>query len=494
MVSQRTLGAMNAMWGRLNRYLPAGLAVCLCVFAMGLPGVASAEGPSVLRIARGLASDNVSVLVNRAVVVETSQPFVEVSVAQPEIADVSPLSDRAIYVLGRSRGVTTLTLLGENGALIANVTISVMPDLAELKERLRAVMPREPIEVRSAASGIVLSGVVSGKAKIDRAMSLARAYTGAEVTNMMSVGGTQQVSLKVRIAEMSRSASKELGINVGARGTTNRTGAIVNPLGTGVVSPGEGQGTGFLAPAALAASGFGTFGAIFAIADSFLLDITITALEDKGYARLLAEPNLVALSGAQASFLAGGEVAIPVIDNDGQSNVEFKPVGVGLNFIPTVLDDDLINISVSAEVSAVDPTNSTFVGDINGEPVTVPSFTIRRATTMVELRDGQSFAIAGLFQDDFTDSINQIPWLGDVPVLGTLFRSTDYQRGETELVIIVTANLVVPVDSIEQLQMPGDRVALPNEFDLFLMGQPSNEFAGGAASQGLDGAFGYVVE
>ncbi|MDT8343456.1 MAG: type II and III secretion system protein family protein [Thermohalobaculum sp.] len=448
-----------------------------------------------LRVARGLASDNISVLVNRAVVVETSQPFVEVSVAQPEIADVSPLSDRAIYVLGRGRGVTTLTLLGENGALIANVTVSVMPDLAELKERLRAVMPREPIEVRSAGGGIILSGIVSGKAKIDRAMSLARAYTGAEVTNMMSVGGTQQVSLKVKIAEMSRSASKELGFNVGARGVTNRTGSLVNaPTGTSV-SPEAGQGTGILAPAALAASGFGTFGAIFAIADSFLLDITITALEDKGFARLLAEPNLVALSGAQATFLAGGEVAIPTINGDGEANVEFKPIGVALNFIPTVLDDDLINISVAAEVSAIDTTSaSTLVSVVGGTPISIPNFTIRRANTMVELKDGQSFAIAGLLQDDFNDSVNQIPWLGDVPVLGTLFRSTDFQRSESELVIIVTANLVVPVDSIEQLELPTDRVALPNEFDLFLMGRPSNEHGGASATQGLDGAFGYVVE
>ena len=443
-----------------------------------------------LRISRGLASDDVSVLVNRAVVVETSQPFVEVSVAQPEIADVSPLSDRALYVLGRARGKTTLTLLGENGTLIANVTIAVQPDLAELKERLRAVLPNEPIEVRSASTGLVLSGVVSGKAKLDRAMALARAYTGAEVTNMMSVGGTQQVALKVRIAEMSRNAGKALGINLGVLGSTGGTATQIqtgnttaSDVGTGGLQGGEGFET--------VATGFGFFGTLFEIGENFLLDVSIDALEDKGYARRLAEPTLVALSGTEARFLAGGEVPIQVVEDDDVS-IEFKPIGVSLNFLPTVLDDDVVNIAVSAEVTSID-TETEF----QTAGLTSNAFVTRRATTTVELRDGQSFAIAGLYDENSVDNISQVPWLGDIPVLGALFRSSNFQRGETELVIIVTANLVVPMDSMDQLQIPQDRVALPSEFDFFLNGVTSDEFAGpagGISSQSLDGAFGYVVE
>lgn len=484
---------MHAMPGKLCLPLIGTLAILAGLVLGVAAGPALAEGPSVLRTARGLASDNVSVLVNRAIVVESSQPFVEVSVAQPEIADVSPLSDRAIYIFGRARGVTTLTLLGENGTLIANVEIRVQPDLAELKQRLREVMPNERIDVRPAGGGIILSGTVSGAAKIDRAMMLARSYTGDNVTNMMSVGGTQQVSLKVRIAEMSRSAAKDIGISTGAVGATNRTSTLtetgnnlsVNPLADGVD---DAIFTQLL-------SGFGTFGAVFAIADSFLVGITIDALESKGFARLLSEPNLVALSGAEASFLAGGEVPIPILTEDG-ADVEFKPIGVSLNFLPTVLDDDLINIAVSTEVSAIDNTVSSFISGIGGNTVEVPGFTVRRASTVVELRDGESFAIAGLYQDDFTDAVSQLPWVGDVPVIGNLFRSTNFQRGESELVVVVTVNLVVPLQKGQQVSLPTDRVAIPNESELFLFGRTEGALspAGGLPSQGFDGSFGYVVE
>jgi pilus assembly protein CpaC len=185
----------------------------------------------------------------------------------------------------------------------------------------------------------------------------------------------------------------------------------------------------------------------------------------------------VALSGNEARFLAGQDVPIPTVDADGQTDVEFKEVGVALNFTPTVLDDDLINLELSTEVSAIDTTTAGVPISASGGDI--PIFNVRRATTVVELRDGQSFAIAGLLEDNFTDSISQFPWLGEIPVLGALFRSTDYSRGETELVIIVSAHLVVPV-SEEELSLPHDHVRIPNEFELFLMGH--------------NGDFGYVVE
>lgn len=449
----------------------------------------------VLRVARGFTSNEITVLQNRAVVIDSAQPFVEVSVAQPEIADVSPLSDRSVYIFGRNRGATTLTLLGENGRLITNVTIRVEPDLAQLKQRLNTLLPKEPIEVRSAGTGIVLSGVVSGKAKIDRAMSLARAYSGNRVTNMMSVGGTQQVNLKVRIAEIDRGAAKDIAVSTGLIRNQGRaqpftqTGAnITNNLGEGNFVDPTSDEPQFLNTLG---STFGQFGLVFTIAESFLFDLQIDALETKGFSRNLAEPNLVALSGEEANLLVGGEVPVPVFEPDSNLiTISFRPIGVNLNFIPTVLDDDLINIEVSAEVSAVDPNTTTNVAGI-----TVFGFDVNRATTTVELEDGQSFAIAGLYQDTFSDAINQVPFLGDIPVIGSLFRSTNFQKGDTELVIIVTANLVIPVDDINELSLPTDRVQIPNEASLFLLGR--TEAAGSVSrvsGQDFDGDYGYVVE
>ena len=473
----------------------AALLAALMLFGAAA-GDAAAQ--SVLQASRGLASNDVTVLSNRAVVVESTEAFVELSVAQPEIADVQPLSDRSIYILGKQRGSTTLTLLGEGGRLISNVTIHVRPDLGELKQRLATLMPDDPVEVRAAGAGIVLSGVVSGSAKIDKAMTLARAYAGENVTNMMSVGGTQQVSLKVRIAEMNRDAAKDMGISLGLASRNARaapfaqTGnGISNNLGTGgFTNPGTPANPNPTPQFSNVLSSFGVFGAIFSIADNYLLDVQIDALEEKGYATLLAEPTLVALSGTEAEFLAGGEVPIPTVDEDGEVNVDFKPVGVNVVFQPTVLEDDLINLAVSAEVSSVDPALSSVSNNVN-----ILGFAVRRATTSIELRDGQSFAIAGLFQDEFEDTVSQVPWLGDIPVLGTLFRSTDFQRDETELVIMVTANLVVPVDDEEQLALPFDRVRIPNERELFLLGNTvAGDGANMTATQGFDGSFGYVVE
>lgn len=203
---------------------------------------------------------------------------------------------------------------------------------------------------------------------------------------------------------------------------------------------------------------------------------------------------MVSLSGVEASFLAGGEVPIPVVGDDGDVTVSFKPVGVSLNFLPIVLDEDLINISVSAEVSQIDPSVSTNTGGVE-----VSGFQTRRATTTVELRDGQAFAIAGLIEDTFENSIDQVPWLGDIPVIGALFRSTDFQRGQSELVIFVSAHLVTPVGSEDEIALPTDRLAIPNEFELFLGGRTTGNLGPSGAGIGIagadfDGDYGYVLE
>jgi pilus assembly protein CpaC len=225
--------------------------------------------------------------------------------------------------------------------------------------------------------------------------------------------------------------------------------------------------------------------------------IMLESLERKGIVRTLAEPNLTALSGQEAKFLAGGEYPVPVSQQNNTITIEYKPFGVELNYIPRVIDGDLINLELEAAVSSIDPNTSIDLSEI-----TVNGFSRRETSTTVELRDGESFAIAGLLMDDFTDTNAQVPWLGDVPILGALFRSADYQRSQSELVIIVTPHLVTPTRG-EYLALPTDRVVPPTERDLFLFGQvagkpgqqpPKTGAAGEVAKQDFTGSYGYVMD
>lgn len=430
-----------------------------------------------LRVLSGTASEPLSVPMNRAVVVESDTPFAELSIANPGIADISTLSDRSIYVLGKTPGRTTLTLLSAEGKLITNVEVQVTPDIGEFKERLKQILPDETIEVRTANDGIVLSGTVSSIVKLDRAMELAERYAPGRVSNLMSVGGTQQVMLKVRFAEMQRSVSKNLSSSLAIAG--NRIGG---QTGTYLDNDNGIGGTKTLRNDA--SGGF----SIGAGVGSLEFEILLEALEAKGVVRTLAEPNLTALSGQEASFLAGGEYPVPVADAD-SVKVDYKPFGVELTFIPTVLDGGLMNLQLAATVSSID---STVTQEAAG--ITLNAFKTRKTSTTVEMRDGESFAIAGLLQDDFRDSTNSIPWLGDVPVLGALFRSASYQRNQSELVIIITPHLVSPTRG-EALALPTDRIRIPTEGELFLFGKVAgNGAAGEVARQDFSGSYGYTME
>lgn len=442
----------------------------------------------VLRVMQGQASDVLAVPMNRAVVVESDVPFGELSIANPGIADISTLSDRSIYVLGKAPGRTTLTLLSPEGQLISNVDVQVTPDVAEFKERLQQILPGERIEVRTANDGIVLSGTVSSTAKLDRALDLANRYAPDRVSNLMVVGGTQQVMLKVRFAEMQRSVSKQLdtGLSISGTGTDGQFG-----IGLGSANPVSGGTLGNMDFSLQGPSAGGSIGGGFVIGD-LAFNVLLEALESKGMVRTLAEPNLTALSGQEATFLAGGEYPIPVSQENDTVTVEFKPFGVELNFTPVVVDGDIINLTIAAAVSSVDPTLT-----YNTDTITILGFKRRETTTTVEMRDGQSFAIAGLLQDDFRDLNSQVPWLGDVPVLGALFRSADYQRNQSELVIIVTPHLVTPVSG-EALALPTDRVRIPTERELFLYGKVADTANSGAAGevarQDFSTSYGYVME
>lgn len=470
----------------IDRFLKA--AVLGLSLGLALPTAPQAETLTVLS---GSTSSSLNVPMNGALVLESDEAFAELSIANPSIADISTLSDRTIYVLGKAPGRTTLTLLNAEGRLITNVEVLIYPDLSEFKARLRQILPGEAIEVRNANDGIVLSGIVRSAASIDRALDIAERYAPGRVSNLMSVGGTQQVMLKVRFAEMQRSVSKSLSSSLSIGSTGGSTG----------VDGGTGSTSDYAdASALLGGGGYPTTESEGALslgftAGSLQFAVLLEALESKGVVRTLAEPNLTALSGQEASFLAGGEYPIPVVDNQGSVAVEYKPFGIEMSFIPRVIDQDLINLEINAAVSGID--NSVIVQ--NGG-FSVNGFRRRETSTTVEMRDGESFAIAGLLQDDFQDIAGQVPWLGDIPVLGALFRSADYERNQSELVIIVTPHLVSPTRG-EALALPTDRIKPPTEGELFLFGKTAGSgvsrptgAAGEVAKQDFSGSYGYVME
>lgn len=446
-----------------------------------------------LRVMSGAPASALNVPMNRAVVVESDMPFAELSIANPGIADISTLSDRSIYVLGKAPGRTTLTLLAPDGSLIANVDVHVTPDIAEFKERLQQILPGENIEVRTANDGIVLSGTVSSTAKLDRALDLANRYAPERVSNLMSVGGTQQVMLKVRFAEMQRSVSKNLSSSLAVQTTRGDIGGVLGTGNfTGVDADGNSNIRGVFDNGVFPVTdnAEGALGLGFTIG-SLEFAVLLEALESKGVVRTLAEPNLTALSGQEARFLAGGEYPIPVPSDDGIA-IEYRPFGVEMNFTPVVVDGDIINLTITSAVSAIDSSIT-----IEAAGFSINGFSRRESSTTVEMRDGESFAIAGLLQDDFRNLNGQVPWLGDVPILGALFRSAEYQRAQTELVIIVTPHLVTPTRG-EALALPTDRVRLPSEKEFFLFGKVQGRFddtaAGEVARQDYGSPYGYVME
>lgn len=474
----------------IGPFLRAAAAAALLAgpVAAVLPGPAVSQN---LRVLSGGEGRPLDVPLNRAVVVESDTPFAELSIANPAIADISTLSDRTVYVLGKAPGATTLTLLSAEGGLISNVTVRVQPDLAEFKQRLGQILPGEPIEVRSANDGIVLSGTVSSIVRLDRALELAERYAPGRVSNLMGVGGTQQVMLKVRFAEMSRSVAKGIEGGLAAGGRDVALGGGSGGLRSSGGDPDAAIG---VISAVLGLSREAVGGAVIGFdIGSAQFSLILEALEERGLVRTLAEPNLTALSGQEASFLAGGEYPVPVAEDEDTITIDYKPFGIELDFVPRVLDGDVINLELKAATSAIDPSNGIDAGAFS-----IDAFTRRETSTTVELRDGESFAIAGLLSDDFQDLNRQVPFLGDLPIIGALFRSASYERSQTELVILVTAHLVTPSRGAAYA-LPTDQVVLPTERDLFLYGRTEGrpDLQGGAAEvarQNFVGSYGYVLD
>ena len=443
----------------------AALALALAATAIA-PTQASAQvyGNTGMNMHAG----TVDIAVNKSQVLTADTAIDRAMIGNDEIADILPVSSNSIYVLGKQVGTTSLTLYDRNNRVIAVMDISVGPDVAGLREQMTQLMPGQPVETRVSNGAIVLSGVVSDAGVADRAVQLARAYAPDDkIVNLMQLGGSQQVMLEVRFAEVERTVGKELGVSSFTYG--NRVaGATGNGAGlpSGPYSLGNGANPFQIDPII---GGFGIVGRAFNDVLGVDIDLFIDALEEKGMAKTLAEPTLIALSGETASFLAGGEFPIPVVQQGGGGDgansitVEFKPFGVSLGFTPTVLSDRVINLVVEPEVSSIDPTAS-----INVNGLQIPGLQTRRASTVLELRDGESFAIAGLLQRDFSTTVNQVPLLGSIPIIGSLFRSSSFQRGETELLIVVTPRLVAPIRP-EQVRLPTDRVYDPSEADVLLL-------------------------
>ena len=443
-------------------------------------------------VAASVQPRKIQLVVGKSVVLKTTKAVKRVSIAEPAIADFVLLSPTEVYVTAKAAGITNLTLW-QNNRIIEVYDLEVSYDISRLKERLHELLPEErDLRVIATHDSITLAGKVSSASKLSQALALAQAYAPgqqkdkANVHNLVEVGGVHQVMLEVRVAEMSRSLAKRLGINFsyidgGEFGLSTLGGLtqLVNPDRANIASGGP-FGL-FVSPAVNALFRFDAGGATWT---GF-----VDALKQDGLIKVLAEPTLITLSGQTANFLAGGEFPIPVPQGLGTTAIEYKPFGVGLSFAPTVLSQDKINIKVTPEVSELDFTTAIVL-----EGFVVPGLRTRRANTTIELGDGQSFAIAGLLSESVRDTMQKYPLLGDIPILGALFRSRSFQKNETELIIIVTPHLVKPLQLAKQ-SLPTDYYVEPNDFELFLegrmQGRPKNNPL--PSQGGLDGEFGHAV-
>jgi pilus assembly protein CpaC len=379
-----------------------------------------------------------------------NQPASKIVVAQTDIAQVVATSDRSFYVRGKDIGSTNVLVYGPGGQLAEVIDINVGYDAAGMQDALGVAFPAEHIRVVSAGQGLMLTGLVSDTGVAARAQKLAEKYAPEFVINNLTVRASQEVILEVRVLEASRSALRDMGVSLDIQ-----NGSFQLLTGRGLV--GSDSPNGLLS----LTGGFGHTS----------IDVQLAALENKGLVHTLARPNLVAISGEKASFLAGGEFPYPVPQSSSGGattiTLEFRQYGVKLDFKPVVQDNGLIRLEVAPEVSQLDPSNALRV---NG--FTVPGLITRKTNTTVELRNGASLAIGGLFQRNYQNSVSQVPGLGQIPILSALFRSTRWQNNETELVIIVTPRLAVASDFARAEAPQTVMGAEPRPEDLLLRGDP----------------------
>ena len=464
----------------LSRMLRAALLTALVALLPLAGGIAPAAAQSEVLP----AGERITVELNEGTLVRLDAPAAAVFVANPEIADVAVKSPRLVYVFGKAPGETTLYAVDENEDILVNAALSVTHNLSRLEATLRSLLPGSTINVLSVDGGIVLDGYVSTAVEsTDATMVATRFITQDEaVINRLRVTEANQVNLRVRVAEVSRQLLRQLGFNWAAA-------LNGSDIAFGVVTK------AFPGSEALLGSTLQPNDKYFAgiSAGDFDLNALIDALAEDNLVSLLAEPNLTALSGETASFLAGGEFPVPIAQDSGEDSntitVEFKNFGVSLAFTPTVLSSSRISMRVRPEVSALSDQGAVQLGNF-----VIPALSVRRAETTVELASGQSFAIAGLIENNSTLNATKVPGLGDIPILGELFRSDSFNRQETELVIIVTPYVVQPIPA-PLMAAPSDATTGP-EGSMRMSSGAVIPVPGPTASAegGLVGPVGFVLE
>ena len=468
-----------------NRIVVSALVALLVSLSMA--GTALAQAVGFEKLPTGSSID-MSMPLFKSRVVATELPTSRVAVGNPDVADIVVISPMQMYVLAKDIGTTNLLFWGRDNRLLGSVNLEVVHDLDGLKTKLHQLLPNEAVEVYSAQRSIILKGRASNVSAMNAAVRIAEGYLAqiqtakkteqfeqetasrredksvGSVINLIEIAGSQQVMLAVKVAEISRTELKRLNANfsalyIGGDGTIGGTngGGVMNAVGEFLPNPMRIISQGF----------FGTF-----VSEDFRFNMALDAAKENGLAKILAEPTLTTLTGQEAEFLSGGEFPIPVPQGtNGAVTIEFKPYGVGLKFLPVVLSDGRINLKVNVSVSEITDTSSLVLENENSSLRTfVPSLRQRSASATVELGDGQSMGLAGLLDDNLRESVTKFPGLGSVPVLGSLFRSNQYRKGQTELVILVTPHLARPV-APGSIKLPTDKFIEPSDSDFYLWGR-----------------------
>jgi pilus assembly protein CpaC len=437
---------------------------------------ANAQG-DLVRMGGG-AENSMIVPLYKSRIVSLNAPANRISVGNPDIADIVIVQSNQLYVLGKDLGTTNILLWDRGDNLIGTLNIEVTHDLQSLKEKLYRLLPKDRIEVYSAQRNIVLSGQVSNIGNMNAALRIAQGYfvqlasatesetfeleqsastrddkSVGEIINLMSVGGVHQVMLEVKVAEVKRTEIKSLDVNFAAL-VTDAGNWDWGAFNGGADAPNPANNKGF----------FGSF-----VSNSAQFNIQFEALKQNGLAKILAEPTLVTMSGHEAKFVSGGEFGFQVAGNLGANTVEFKEFGILIGFLPIVLDSGQISLKLDITVS-----------ELSGvEVLGIPSLVKRGAQSTVELGDGQTIGIAGLIDEDLVEQVSKFPGLGSIPILGTLFRSQEFRKRETELLIMVTPHLAKPLIPAE-IQLPTDNLVEPSDFGWYLNG----ELRGRATAEG----------
>jgi pilus assembly protein CpaC len=438
-----------------------------------------------------------SLTVGKSVIVNSSEPVKRVSLGSQDIADAIVLTPQQISVIGKASGVTNLILWGADDKISSFLDIQVSPDVSRLGEMIQKILPEEKnLRIDATHDSLTLSGTVSRTSSLSQALALAEVHLpkDGKILNLVEVAGVHQVMLEVRVAEISKAVVRRLGFNF------NYLGGAGKGLGIGLLNQltrlPDNLLPSFSAPNPMEVSD--PINAIFRfLSKGTTWTVFVDALKERGLVKVLAEPTLITLSGKTANFLAGGEFPVPVPQPGSGGiaiTIEYKPFGVGLHFTPTVLSNKKISMEVSPEVSDLDFTTATLVSGL-----VIPGLSTRRVSTTIELADGQSFAIAGLLKDDLREIASGYPILGDIPILGALFRSTSFRKNETELIIIVTPHLVKPLDMTKQT-LPTDQYIEPDDFEFYLLGHLEGEEKPGTnpkrsqrQTPGLEGSFGHIL-